>query len=186
MDLCQACHLKRGTHTPPLVPLFGYGRTPHSQPCHAEVCGLSPGGRDPPPSPPPALCRLMSAQNRLEMVSKWIGHRSINTTFSVYWDVGLKQATSGSGRWLVASTELLQYMNMPSAPTVRVHTERGHCSHRGCKRDPCPDSVFFLGPHLAPKRKSILTAPGDKTHVFFQSHKVKQVRWSRSRMLRKR
>lgn len=32
------------------------------------------------------VCRLMQ-ENRLEHVSKWIGHRTVNTTFTTYWPV---------------------------------------------------------------------------------------------------
>lgn len=47
------------------------------------------------------VCRLMQEQNRLEDVSKWLGHRALNTTYTTYWDVQPTELVEGmSIPWL--------------------------------------------------------------------------------------
>lgn len=36
----------------------------------------------------------MATQNRIETVSKFIGHRSANQTFATYWDVQMEELSS--------------------------------------------------------------------------------------------
>lgn len=45
------------------------------------------------------VCRLMRANNSIESVSKFLGHRAMNTTFQTYWDV--------------TAQELVKEMNIP-------------------------------------------------------------------------
>lgn len=45
------------------------------------------------------VCQLMAHQNSIEHVAKFLGHRSINTTFGTYWDA--------------TTTELSADMNIP-------------------------------------------------------------------------
>lgn len=39
------------------------------------------------------VVRLMEHNNRIEDVAKWIGHRTLDTTYGTYWDVGIQELT---------------------------------------------------------------------------------------------
>ena len=41
------------------------------------------------------VCRLMQAQNRIEDIAKWIGHRTVDLTFGTYWDVDARDVAAG-------------------------------------------------------------------------------------------
>jgi integrase len=47
------------------------------------------------------VCRLMRANNRIENVAKWLGHKTVNLTYATYWDVdGLDVANGMNIPWL--------------------------------------------------------------------------------------
>ena len=63
------------------------------------------------------VCELMAAQNRIENVAKFVGHRAVNMTYGTYWDI--------------ETSELTRMMHIPWLKNEHSNTEKVH-ENEGC------------------------------------------------------